>query len=101
MANKRGIGGQASPNLDTGDGTVIYGTTDSRRSSGHMVKKLAAVSLLAALVSACSGNSPGSGTGKSEGEGKPAEKSKEPVELTFYSESGDFDADGFTKMFGN
>ncbi|TMV50854.1 extracellular solute-binding protein [Paenibacillus mesophilus] len=73
---------------------------NSRAAAGKSMKSLLALGMIAAVVTACSGNGPGSAAGTADGGGKAAEKSKEPVELTFYSESGDFDADGFMKMFG-
>ncbi|MEF3303992.1 ABC transporter substrate-binding protein [Paenibacillus sp. GYB003] len=70
------------------------------RGLGKVGGKPVAIALLAAVVSACSGGGGGGGGSTPDGGGKAAEK-KEPVELTFYSESGDFDTEGFMNMFGN
>ncbi|CAG7653284.1 hypothetical protein PAESOLCIP111_06733 [Paenibacillus solanacearum] len=71
----------------------------SRKAKGTMIRKFVIWGLLFPListVSACMGTK-----GGDEGGGKAAEGKKEPVELVFYSTSGDFDTDGFMTMFGN
>lgn len=68
-----------------------------RTAKRTMIRKFGILGLLFPListVSACGGTQANVGGGETEGE-------KEPVELVFYSTSGDFDTDGFMTMFGN
>ncbi|WP_158606689.1 ABC transporter substrate-binding protein [Paenibacillus ginsengarvi] len=61
---------------------------------------MTAAALLASLVAACSSGS-GTTSGKETESGVKAPEKKEPIELTFYSESGDHDTEAFMKLFGN
>jgi len=73
---------------------------EKRRGSKKLSAQLTAIVLIAALASACSsGNS--TTIGKETPEGAKAPEKKEPIELTFYSESGDHDNEAFMKLFGN
>ncbi|MEF3313380.1 extracellular solute-binding protein [Paenibacillus sp. GYB004] len=72
----------------------------------HRIRQKAKLPFLLVLISsvaaACSGGSTGTGAGQNPGTdgSKPAVKNQDPIELVFYSTSGDFDNEGFMNMFG-
>ncbi|MBD2864528.1 ABC transporter substrate-binding protein [Paenibacillus oceani] len=95
----------AVTSLDPFESGIMNRNKTALQSMRQKAKLPLLIVLVTSVAAACSGGSSGNGSGATPGAGaeggKPAVKKADPIELVFYSRSGDFDNDGFMKMFGN